>query len=84
MQEQEPRRVALYKGVVALVRAYANLADELEAAGYDAAAIAWIRQQRNQYLQLRETVRNASGEIPDLKPYEADMRHLLDTYIEAA
>lgn len=34
-------------------------------------------------MKLRKTVRNASGETLDLKPYEADMRHLLDTYIEA-
>jgi type I restriction enzyme R subunit len=32
---------------------------------------------------LREIVRNASGETLDLKTYEADMRHLIDTYIEA-
>ena len=83
LQEREPRRVALYKAVVALVRAYANIADELEAAGYDTAAITRIKQQRDRYLKLRETVRNASGETLDLKPYEADMRHLLDTYIEA-
>jgi type I restriction enzyme R subunit len=34
LQEREPQRVALYKATVALVRAYANIADELEAAGY--------------------------------------------------
>ena len=28
-------------------------------------------------------IRNASGETLDLKAYEADMRHLIDTYIEA-
>ena len=28
--------------------------------------------------------RNAAGETLNLKPYEADMRHLIDTYIEAA
>lgn len=28
-------------------------------------------------------MRKASGETLDLKPYEADMRHLIDTYIEA-
>jgi type I restriction enzyme R subunit len=28
-------------------------------------------------------VRQASGESIDLKAYEADMRHLIDTYIEA-
>ena len=31
LQEREPQRVALYKATVALVRAYANIADELEA-----------------------------------------------------
>jgi type I restriction enzyme R subunit len=32
---------------------------------------------------LREIIRKASGESLDLKAYEADMRHLIDTYIEA-
>jgi len=31
----------------------------------------------------REIIRRASGETLDLKAYEADMRHLIDTYIEA-
>lgn len=35
------------------------------------------------YLNLREIIRKAAGETLDLKPYEADMRHLIDTYIEA-
>src|SRR5260370_4036269 len=34
-------------------------------------------------LNASEIVRKASGESLDLKPYEADMRHLIDTYIEA-
>ena len=34
-------------------------------------------------MALREIIRKASGETLDLKPYEADMRHLIDTYIEA-
>jgi type I restriction enzyme R subunit len=37
----------------------------------------------NHYVDVREFVRRASGEEIDLKAYEADMRHLLDTYIEA-
>ena len=32
---------------------------------------------------MREIIRKASGETLDLKAYEADMRHLIDTYIEA-
>ena len=83
LQEREPQRAALYKATVALVRAYANIADELEAAGYSAADIARIKQQLDHYLNVREIIRKASGESLDLKAYEADMRHLIDTYIEA-
>jgi len=83
LQEREPQRVALYKATVALVRAYANIADELEGAGYSAADIARIKGHLDDYLNVRDIIRKASGESLDLKPYEADMRHLIDTYIEA-
>jgi type I restriction enzyme R subunit len=83
LAEREPRRVALYKATVALLRAYANIADELEPAGYTAQQIARIEQQLKHYVDLRDIIRRASGETLDLKPYEADMRHLIDTYIEA-
>jgi type I restriction enzyme R subunit len=79
----EPQRVALYKATVALVRAFASIADEMEAAGYDAADIDRIKHDLDRYLKLREIIRKASGESLDLKAYEADMRHLIDTYIEA-
>ena len=48
-----------------------------------AADIARIKQQLEHYLNIREIIRKASGESLDLKAYEADMRHLIDTYIEA-
>ncbi|NVM86680.1 type I restriction enzyme R subunit [Variovorax sp. SG517] len=83
LKAREPHRVALYKAVVALVRAYANLADELEAADYTPAQIEQIKGLQKHYLNLREIIRKAAGETLDLKPYEADMRHLIDTYIEA-
>ncbi len=83
LKEREPQRAALYKATVALVRAYANIGDELETAGYDAADIARLKKQLDHYLKLREIIRKASGETLDLKAYEADMRHLIDTYIEA-
>lgn len=79
----EPQRVMLYKGVVALLRAWANVADELAAAGYTEADGARLRGLLDHYVTLREIVRKSSGETLDLKPYEADMRHLIDTYIEA-
>jgi type I restriction enzyme R subunit len=83
LKAREPYRVALYKAVVALVRAYASLADELEAAGYTPEQIEHLKGMQKHYLNLREIIRKAAGETLDLKPYEADMRHLIDTYIEA-
>jgi type I restriction enzyme R subunit len=84
LEERESQRVALYKATASLVRSYANIADELEPAGYSTADIVRIKQQLQHYLNVREIIRKASGESLDLKAYEADMRHLIDTYIEAA
>jgi type I restriction enzyme R subunit len=84
LQEREPQRAALYKATVALVRAYANIADELEPAGYSPADCARLKQRLKTSLDLREIIRKASGETLDLKAYEADMRHLIDTYIDAS
>lgn len=83
LQQREPQRSALYKATVTLVRAYANIADELEAAGYTGTEIAQIKKRIDGTLKLREIIRKASGETLDLKAYEADMRHLIDTYIQA-
>lgn len=84
LKTREPQRVAFYKGVVALVRAYANVADEMAPAGYSEADAKAIKTKLDQYLAIREIIRKASGETLDLKPFEADMRHLIDTYIEAS
>lgn len=83
LAETEPQRVALYRGVVALVRAYAALADDLESAGYGPPEVVRLKRELQRYVDLREIIRKASGETIDLKAYEADMRHLIDTYIEA-
>jgi type I restriction enzyme R subunit len=83
LTDREPRRVVLYQSVAVLVRAYANLAEEMADAGYATAEAARIRKSVSDYVKLRDIIRNASGEKLDLKPYEADMRHLIDTYIEA-
>ena len=83
LKAHETQRTALYKAMVALMRAYANISDELGKAGYSDADAQRINQSLDRYLKLREIIRNASGENIDLKAYEADMRHLIDTYIEA-
>jgi type I restriction enzyme R subunit len=83
LKEREPQRVALYKSTAALVRAFANISDDLPHAGYSESQIATIKGDVDRYLKLREIIRRASGETIDLKAYEADMRHLIDTYIKA-
>lgn len=83
LEKHEPARVALYKAVASVVRGYANLADEMERAGYSVKQAAKIKNDVNGYVKLRDIIRQASGESLDLKAYEADMRHLIDTYIEA-
>ena len=84
LKAREIQRAAFYKAMVALVRAYANIADDLARAGYSDADIERIKQTIARYLKLREIVRNAADEKLDLKAFEADMRHLIDTYIEAS
>ncbi len=83
LEEREPRRSALYKGTVGLLRAYAGIADKLPEAGYTEAEIGAIKADLDFHTRLRDTIKLASGETLDLKPYEADMRHLIDTYIQA-
>jgi type I restriction enzyme R subunit len=35
------------------------------------------------YAEIRAAIKKHSGEELDIKPYEADMRHLINTYIQA-
>lgn len=83
LKATEPQRITLYKKTVALLRAYANIMDEIQAAGYTAKEIEGIKKEIKHYEKLREEIKSASGEKLDVKSYEADMRHLIDTYIQA-
>ncbi len=55
----------------------------MENAGYNEKEILHIKNRLDFYLKLREEIRKLSGETLDLKSYEADMRHLIDNYIQA-
>ena len=65
-----------------MIRAYANIAGEIEEAGYSVQEIEDIKKRLDFYLNLREEIRKASGETLDLKTYEADMRYLIDNFIQ--
>lgn len=83
LKEKEPLRASLYKTVAEFARSYANLADDMDTAGYTSTDVSRIKNQLNQSVDLRDLIRRASGEELDLKAYEADMRHLIDNYIQA-
>ncbi len=83
LKDTEPRRVALYKSVISLIRAYANIADEMEGAGYTVAEIEQIKKEVKYYENLRKEIQIASGDYIDLKQYEPAMRHLIDSYLGA-
>ena len=77
------RREKLYRLAGALARAYAAFKPRMEAAGVDAADREAFEKRVKFYLELRKDIGQASGDFLDLKPYEPDMRYLIDTYIAA-
>lgn len=79
----EPLRISFYKSAAAFLRAYAAIAQNLEDAGYTTATIAALARETSFYSDVREAIKKHSGEELDIKPYEADMRHLINTYIQA-
>lgn len=83
LNETEALRISFYKAVASFVRTYAAVAQNLTEAGYDASAQAAILREVELYTDLRAAIKKHSGEELDIKPYEADMRHLLNTYIQA-
>lgn len=84
VQATAPRRYTFYKKVAIFIRAYANIADDLPGAGYDGDAIKMLQRETRDKTRLRDIIRLAAQETMNLKAYEADMRHLIDTYIKAS
>ena len=83
LNETEPLRVSFYKAVAVFVRAFAAIAQDLTEAGYSDADAAALQKEVEFYSDIRSAIKKHSGEELDIKPYEADMRHLLNTYIQA-
>lgn len=84
LKANEPRRVELYKAVAGVTRAFANLANEMTEAGYSEAEATAIKKEIAHYVDVRAEVKLGAGEEVDFKQYEAGMRFLLDTYIQAS
>lgn len=83
LSDTEALRVAFYKAVAVFVRAFAAIAQELAAAGYSEPEIATLEQEVQFFTEVRAAIKKHSVEELDIKPYEVDMRHLINTYIQA-
>lgn len=83
IKENEHKRQALYKSTVSLLRAYANIANEMEEAGYSKEETEKIKEEVKYYDNIRHEIMLASAEYIDLKQYEVAMRHLFDRYLKA-
>jgi type I restriction enzyme R subunit len=83
LTDTEPLRVSFYKAVATFVRAYADIAQNLTEAGYTSAEVAALENKVQFYSDIRAAIKKHSGEELDIKPYEADMRHLLNSYVQA-
>ena len=83
LNDTEALRVSFYKAVATFARAFADLAQDLTEAGYTDAEAAALQKEVEFYVEIRAAIKKHSGEELDIKPYEADMRHLINTYIQA-
>ena len=83
LNEAETLRISFYKAVAVYVRAFAAMAQDLTEAGYSDAEASAIRREVEFYGDIRSAIKKHSGEELDIKPYESDMRHLLNTYVQA-
>jgi type I restriction enzyme R subunit len=83
LKENEPKRLSLYKMTAALIRAYANVANEMEEAGYTSAEVDAIKAEVKHFENARGEIKIHSGDAIDLKLYEPAMRYLIDNYIRA-
>ena len=83
LARQEPLRIEFYRATASLLRAYAELATDLLEAGYSLDEQDRITTEVEHYTEVRAAIKNAAGEELDVRPYERDMRHLINTYIQA-
>lgn len=82
--EKTARRDTLYALTSSLSRSFANCCDRLVADyGYSEDDVNHLRGEISGYNKIKEMIKLASCDYIDLKPYEVDMRYILDTYIRA-
>ncbi|MFK7997346.1 MAG: hypothetical protein AB8B87_24685 [Granulosicoccus sp.] len=83
LDDTEALRMSFYKTTIDFIRAYADVATDLEKAGYSSDDIAALKRETDWFTDIRQAIKQHAAEELDIKPYEADMRHLINTYVQA-
>jgi type I restriction enzyme, R subunit len=83
LQLTEGKRINFYKQVSSLIRSYSNICGFEGDAGYTQEEFKKIRQEIESFEEIKKFIKLASGDYVDLKLFEPDMRHLIDTYIKS-
>ena len=79
----QEKRTKFYKLTRTLIRAFGELAPEMELAGLSESEILSIKNDVKHFEKVFEEIQIASSDYIDLKLYEPGMRHLIDSYIRA-
>lgn len=84
LDEKVARRDTLYVLTASLTRSFASCCSRLVSHyGYTEKQVNDLREDISGYNKIKEMIKLASCDYVDQKPYEADMRYILDTYIRA-
>lgn len=83
-EENIGKRDILYSLTASLTRSFANCCDKLVSDyNYTESQVNKLRTDISNYNKIKEMIKLASCDYIDLKPYESDMRYILDSYIRA-
>lgn len=82
VEEKEALRLTFYKAVARLIRAYANIANDLHTF-YSEEEIKRIKSRVQHFESVRSEVKLMSADQVDMKKIEPAMRQLLDNFIRA-
>lgn len=79
------KRYQLYKAVNAVIRTYTNFLSYMsdKEVGYSTEEAEKFAEKIKSCIRLKEMIMLSSGDSIDFKSYEADMRFMIDNYIEA-
>lgn len=84
LEENMPKREQLYDLSATAMRAFSEVSGELkEKYSYTSEQVKALDGEVQHFVKVRDVVRAASGDYIDLKGYDPDMRHLIDTYLSA-